>query len=216
MNKTSFLSRMLFIALSLATVSSFAGVAATLSPASLLSLVRQNYNQETPIEAKLTLTIYWSVREKEEKKQGRIILAPGDRFRVTVGNETFVSNGATLWTYNSKANQVVIRLLADVDLALHPSRLFTTYIGSCPFREKGRTNGTALLSWKSDSSSAAYTSIRVWVQVKTGSITKCILTDRNKNLFTYTFTGTIFGKKIPQEAFEFVIPNNARVVDSRK
>jgi outer membrane lipoprotein-sorting protein len=42
------------------------------------------------------------------------------------------------------------------------------------------------------------------------------MTDRNKNLFTYTFTGTVFGKKASKEAFDFVIPKSARVVDSRK
>ena len=200
----------------IATPPSFAGSDATISPSSLLTIVRRNYNQETPIESKLTQTIYWSVREKEDKKQGSIVLAPGDCFRVTVGSETYVSDGKTIWTYNSKANQVVIRNLADVDLALHPSRLFVSYIGVYPFREKERTNGMALLSWSTDSSTVPYTSIRVWVQIKTGTITKCVMTDRNKNLFTYTFTNTVFGKKVPKEAFDFVIPKNAQVVDSRK
>lgn len=181
----------------------------------LLSLIRKNYNPITPFETKLSLNIYWSVREKEEKKQGSLLLAPGDRFRVTVGNETYVSDGTTLWTYNAGANQVIIETLADVDPSIHPSRLFMTYIEKCPFREQGQSNGTAQLSWKSDSSSAAYASIRIWVQLKTGTITKCIMTDRNKNLFTYTFTGTVFGKKAPGEAFDFVIPDKARVIDKR-
>ena len=195
---------------------SFAGSDTAISPSPLLSLVRKNYNPQTPFETKLNLTIYWSVREKEEKKQGSILLAPGDRFRVTVGNDTYVSDGTTLWTYNSRANQVVIKPLADVDLSIHPSRLFVTYIGRCLFREQELNDGVAKLSWKSDSSSAAYTSMVVWVQVKTGSITKCIMTDRNKNLFTYIFTGTVFGKKAPKGAFDFVIPNNAQVVDTRE
>lgn len=182
----------------------------------LLSLVRKQYNPNASVEAKVTLTIYWSVREKEEKKQGRLILAPGDRFHVTLGSETFVSNGSIVWDYNSAADQVVINRFADIDLSNSPSRLFAKYLLSCPFRELGRANGSAELSWKSDSSQAPYPSIRVWVQVATGTITKCEMTDRNGNLFTYTFTGTVFGKNASKETFDFVIPKSARVVDSRK
>lgn len=216
MKKTAVSLLVFSIVIILAAVSSFAGEETTLSPASLLTLVRRNYNLETPLESKLTLTIYWSVREKEEKKQGRILLAGNECFRVTVGNETFVSNGKTLWNYNSKANQVVIKDFGDVDPALHPSQLFSTYIGTCPFREKKRTVGTAQLSWSTDSSGSAYTTIRLWVEIKTGTILKCALTDRNNNIFTYSFTGTVFGKRAPKEAFDFVIPKGARVVDSRK
>jgi hypothetical protein len=216
MNDPTRIFMLLLNAVLIAAPPSFAGSESAISPSSLLTLVRHNYNTETPIESKLTLNIYWSVREKEEKKQGSILLAPNERFRVAIGNETFVSNGKTIWTYNGKANQVVIGDLADVDLAVHPSRLFMTYVGTCPFHEKERKNGTALFTWNGDSSAIAYTSIRLWVRVKTGTIMKCSLTDSNGNIFTYTFSNTAFGERAPKEAFDFVIPNGARVVDSRK
>ena len=182
----------------------------------LLELVRKNYNPQTSLSTKFDLTIYWSVREKEEKKVGSIVLSPGDRFRVAVGGETFVSNGETLWDYSAKANQVVIKRLADVDKSSLPSQIFSAYIISCPFSEKERKGDVAKLTWKSDSAKAQYTAIDVWVQAKSGTITKCVMTDRNGNLFTYTFTKTVFGKKIPNEEFEFAIPTNARVIDMRK
>lgn len=214
LNKVYLLAGIFTAVLTSATPSLSAG--SDTSPSPLLSLVRKNYNKDTPMEADLALSIYWSVREKEEKKQGRIALAPGDCFRVTIGSETYVSDGKTLWDYNSRANQVVIKLLADVNLTLHPSSIFTNYIDACPFREQERKNETALLSWKTDSASAPYSSIRVWVRIKTGIITKCEMVDRNKNLFTYTFSGTVIGKKAPGEAFDFVIPKSAQVIDSRK
>lgn len=214
MNKTAAVSRIFLTGIIVAIASAFADI--TPSPLPLIELIRRQYNPGTPLETNFSLSIYWSVREKEEKKQGAFILAPGDRFRVTLGNETFVSNGTTLWSHNGKANQVVVKALADVDLALHPSRLFTTTIGSYPFRESRRKGGITVLLWDRDSSTAAWTSIRLWVQTATGTIFKCVLTDRNNNIFTYSFSGTVFGKKTSPGAFEFVIPKNARVVDSRK
>ena len=187
------------------------------SSSPLLSLIRKNYNPQTPLSTKFTLTLYWSVREKEEKKQGSILLAPGDRFKVKAGEETFVSNGTAFWQYNDKANQVVVKPLAEVDRSTLPSQLFAGYIGACSFREVERKGGTALLSWKDDSAhSAYYTAIKVWVSIKNGCITKCALTDRNGNVFTYTFAATTFGKKFKNEEFEFAIPKNARIIDMRK
>ena len=215
MNRTAFASRLFCIALVIAIDSPFAAPAAC----PVLTLIRKNYCPATALETRLSQTIYWSVREKEEKNSGSVVLAPDDCFRVMVGNETWVSNGITLWTFNSKANQVVVRKLADVDPALLPTHLFAAYFATLPFREQKRAEGgTTELLWKSDSvakTGPPYTSIRIWATAN-GCITKCVLTDRSDNLFTYSFTGTVFGKKAPKETFDFVIPKSARVVDSQK
>jgi len=191
-------------------------VAATpdsLSP--LLSLVRKNYNPETSLSTKFSLTIYWSVREKEEQKQGRIILAPGDRFRVTVSGETFVSNGETFWHCSAGANQVTIKQLATVDRAMLPSQIFARYIAAYSFRELERKKGMVLLAWKCDSGSTPYSAIRMEAKATSGRISRCVMTDRNNNTFTYVFTGTTFGKKYARETFDFTIPKDTRIVDLR-
>ncbi len=185
----------------------------SLSP--LLTLLRKNYNPETPLSTKFSLTIYWSVREKEEKKLGRIVLAPGDKFRVTVGGETFVSNGKTFWHYSAQANQAVVKGLADVDRATLPSQIFARSIAVYPFREQERKKNTVLFAWKGDSAGAPYTAIRLWVQETSGQITRCVMTDHNDNTFTYIFSATAFGKKYSKETFEFAVPENARTVDMR-
>lgn len=188
--------------------------ATTVSP--LLSLLRKNYNPETPLSAKFSLTIYWSVREKEEKKKGTIILAPGDRFRITLGSETFVSNGETFWQYSPTTNQVVVKRLADVDRTALPSRILDRSIAGYPFREVERKKDLVRLAWKSDSAGAPYSHIVVWVQETDGTISRCVMTDRNENTFTYVFSATTFGKNISKERFEFELPKNARIIDMRK
>ncbi|MBN2188051.1 MAG: outer membrane lipoprotein carrier protein LolA [Chitinispirillaceae bacterium] len=188
--------------------------AAAVSP--LLSLLRKNYGPESSLSTKFTLTIYWSVREKEEKKKGRILLASGDRFRVTIDKETFVSDGETFRHYTAGANQVVVRNLADVDRSALPSQIFFRYITAFPFREAGRGKGRARFAWKSDSGETRYREIAVDVLKKDGRITGCVLTDKNDNVFTYTFSSTVFGKKHAKEGFVFNVPKNARIVDMRQ
>jgi outer membrane lipoprotein-sorting protein len=188
------------------------------SPVSpLLSLLRKNYSAETTLSTKFTQTIYWSVREKEEKKKkGSICLAPKDRFRVTIGSETFVSSGETFWQHSAGTNQVVIKKLADVDRSAFPSEIFARYLSACPFREVGRKKDVVLFSWKSDSVETLYREIQVAVKEKAGLITRCVMTDHNGNIFTYAFSATVFGEKFPRERFEFNAPENARIVDMRQ
>jgi outer membrane lipoprotein-sorting protein len=186
------------------------------TPSPLISLLRKNYDLSQSIATHYALTIYWSVRDKEEKRQGNISLAPGDRFCITAGDERFVSNGATYWHYTPQANQVVIKNLKEVDLSLLPSQLFARFIVSCPFKQVRSEKGVAEFIWTSDSTGAPYRSIIVKVKEKDGRIATCVMTDRNGNLFTYTFTATALGKKIPGRTFEFAIPKSARIVDLRK
>ena len=206
---------LLFLVMVIAVSSVYSDTTATaLSP--LLSLLRKNYNPETPLSTKFSLTIYWSVREKEEKKKGMIELAPGDRFRITIGSETFVSNGETFWQYSPKTNQVVVKRLADVDRTALPSRILDRSIAEYPFREVERKKDLVQLAWKSDSADAPYSHIVVWVQEEAGTISRCVMTDRNDNTFTYVFSATTIGKNIPRERFEFEQPKSARIVDMRK
>jgi outer membrane lipoprotein-sorting protein len=182
----------------------------------LLSLLRKNYSAETTLSTKFTLTVYWNVREKEEKKKGRICLAPGDRFRVTIGDETFVSSGETFWQHSAGTNQVIIKKLADVDRSALPSQIFGTYLSAYPFREVGRKKDVVVFAWKSDSRETHYREIQVAVKEKAGRITRCVLTDHNGNTYTYAFSATVFGEKIPKERFEFNVPKDARIVDVRQ
>ena len=205
-----------FILLSILFIVSsiFAATPDSLSP--LLSLVRKNYSPETSLSAKFSQTIYWNVREKEEKRKGRICLAPGDKFRVTIDKETIVSNGETFWQYSAGANQVVMKKIADVDRSALPSQIFARYLLAYPFREVERKKNIVQFSGKSDSAGAPYKEIRLWVRETGGQLTRCVLIDRNDNTFTYAFTAMVFGKNLPRETFEFDVPKNARIVDMRK
>jgi outer membrane lipoprotein-sorting protein len=200
--------------MSVAGGSVFSDTAASSSP--LLSLLRSNYSPGTALSTKFTLTIYWNVREKEEKKKGRIWLAPGDRFRVEIDNETFVCDGGTFRHFSAGTNQLVVRRLADVDRSTLPSQIFAKYVASFPFSEVERKKGTAVFAWRCDSGETRYREIRITADEKGRRITRCACTDHNGNTFTYDFKATVFGGKQPKERFEFDAPEDARVVDMRQ
>ena len=57
------------------------------SSSPLLSLIRKNYNPQTPLSTKFTLTLYWSVREKE-------LLDVLDKYRKNDGNYDCIVSGS--------------------------------------------------------------------------------------------------------------------------
>jgi outer membrane lipoprotein-sorting protein len=208
--------RALALLITAAVFSSAGAGSAAAPPSPLFSLLRTNYGPDASLSAKFTLTIFWSVREKEEKIKGRIWLAPDDRFRVNIGKETYVSDGETFRHYTAGANQLVIRDLADVDRSSLPSQILARYVAAYPFREVGREKGLVKFGWKSDSAGARYRTMEVDVEKKGGRIVRCVLTDNNGNVFTYLFSSTVFGEKVTKERFAFNAPKNARVVDMRQ
>jgi outer membrane lipoprotein-sorting protein len=197
------------------TASVFSATVDTVS-SSLLALVGRNYGPDVPLSAGFTQTIYWSVREKEERKKGKIWLAPGDRFRVEAGGEVFVSDGETFRHFSPQTGQLVVRRLSDVDRSSLPSQIFERYIASLPFRRVGGKRGVAAFEWKGGPAETPYREIRVEVREKDRRITRCVLTDRNGNTFTYGFSATVSGKRIADERFKLDAPENARIVDMRE
>ncbi len=183
----------------------------------VMKLVRKNYDGSTTINSQFDLTIYWSVREKEERKSGELFLSPGEKFRVNLGKETFVSDGKTYWQYSEKNNQLVIRNLGDIDLSMQPSHLLSTFLSGRTFTQKSSKDGVVQLEWIGNpEESDDYRSVSVSIEEKSGIVKTLKLIDKNENINTYTFKKTVLGKSLPKDAFRFTPPKGTEVHDLRE
>jgi outer membrane lipoprotein-sorting protein len=181
---------------------------------SLLTQLKKKYSTSSTIKADVQLKVWWQVREKEETKKGSLLLTSGDKFRVTLGNEIFVSDGATCYQYHTVTKLLQIKNLRDIDKSMLPSHIITSFIATYPLKEGSRTDKEVHLVWKADSSSSPYKSIDITVDSK-NNMKSLVLTDSNDNVFTYTFSKTEFGGTVPKGAFEFETPSDAQVNDAR-
>jgi outer membrane lipoprotein-sorting protein len=184
---------------------------------SVMALLRKNYGGGGAVTATFDLSIYWSIREKEEKKSGELLVAPGNKFRVTLGKEAFVSDGKTFWQYSEKNAQVVVRDFSDIDPSAVPSKFLLSFLSDRAFAEKARSGPTVELFWegKGAPSGGDYTAITAVVEEKTGVIKTLKLTDKNENIHTYAFKKTVFGKPPKDDVFQFKIPKGAEALDMR-
>ena len=185
----------------------------------IMSQVRKNYNGTNALSASFDLSIYWSVREREEKKSGELAVASGDRFRVSLGKEVFVSDGKTYWQYSEKNSQVVVRNFSDIDAATLPSKFLMSFMSNRKFEEKKREGGTVELAWRGggkETYADGYTAITAVVDEKSGIIKTLKLTDKNDNVHTYAFRKTVFDKSPKDGVFQFTAPKGVEVVDMRE
>jgi len=192
--------------------------AAAKEPAAM-ALLRKNYSGTGAVTATFDLSIYWSVREKEEKKSGELLIAPGNKFKVTLGKEAFISDGKIFWQYSERNAQVVVRKFSDIDQSTVPSRFLLSFLSNHAFTEKQRNGSIVELSWdgkgKAGGVDGDYTAITAVVDEKTGVIKTLKLTDKNDNVHTYVFKKTTFGKPPKDDTFQFKAPKGVEVVDMR-
>jgi outer membrane lipoprotein-sorting protein len=185
-----------------------------------MAVLRKNYSGGNAVTATFDLSIYWNVREKEEKKSGELLIAPGNKFRVTLGKEVFVSDGKVFWQYSEKNSQVVIRNFSDIDESTVPSRFLLSFLSNRAFAERQRNGSAVELFWdgkgKSTGVAGDYTSITAVVDEKTGVIKTLKLTDKSDNINTYTFKKTAFDKPPKEDVFQFKPPRGAEVLDMRE
>lgn len=181
---------------------------------SVLNDLRSKYNDSAALEIVFDVTIYWSVREKEDKLSGHAWLARGDRFKLESGNVLYSSDGRTYWQYNKQTNQVIIKNLLDVDLSILPSQMFTDYVQNYTYRIASLGNDRTVLK-STGVPSGHVQSITITVKTKTNTIESIVVNDKNGNRSTYTISKIRAGIKLTDDNFVFEIPKGANVFDSR-
>ncbi len=183
----------------------------------VMKLILKKYTSGSFIEAQFQLHTWWSVRERDETKKGRIFLAPQNSFRVELGNDILVSDGTTYWQYNKAGKQVVIDNFCNLELSYHPSQLLSAFLTGYSYKEVETSAAGTVLKWSADDSTKSqYKEIEIRVITKSGEVQQLKITDRNDNIQTYSFKKTVFGAKIPKEVFTFEVPEDAQVLDNRK
>ncbi|HAJ78238.1 MAG TPA: hypothetical protein DCO75_00580, partial [Fibrobacteres bacterium] len=137
----------------------------------IMKTVRSMYSDNASIEISFNLHIFWKIREKEETKSGRIILARGEKFCVEIGASAWVSNGETLWQYSPDENggQVVIKRLSDVDASALPSKLLSAYLDKYSYKLKEERKGVSIVECLPGETKQNSDALRIQISIETKS-----------------------------------------------
>jgi len=167
--------------------------------------------QKEAVDIAFNFELYWSVREKTEKKKGTLVLAEKNRFDLTLGNSRWVSDGKTFWQYDQSKKQAIVRSVSKVDLSMNPSQMFDRFLGRS-FKVV-KINGSEILRWEGNDKE--YRQIDVKLSSDRKRIESLKFVDLENNESRYRFTKMTFLKSVPSNRFSFVIPKGTEVMDER-
>ena len=161
-----------------------------------------------PVQIDFEQRTYWHVRERESRVRGKIILGEGNKFNISTGRMTYISNGETFWEYNNRQRQVTVQKITPSLSKSIPTELLKL-LRSADFTESTSRAGNSVI-WQ-DEHSRENGFDRVEVFYTDSQITRIITNDIDSNITTFTFDKVVFLPEVSDDVFNFVIPQGAQV-----
>jgi len=158
-----------------------------------------------------------------EEMSGHILIE-GNSFNLDLGDYVIISDGTTVWTYDTEANECYIddaEML--IEEGMDPSKIFTIWEDDFKTELKGTVdvNGTQckhINLYPNDSSEKTYHTIQLFVKGQTNyEIVKMLVKGREGNNTEYNIKSFKTGIEIPDGTFQFNESNypGVELVDNR-
>lgn len=173
-----------------------------------------------------TLSVHFESRyialgsEDVQVDAGRLYIAKGGRFRTETNQQTIVSDGQSVWMYNSLENQVIIRdLESGADDIVTPQKLLYEYPDRYHIQDVvedmhcGLPCDRLVLVPKEETDPARQ--LQVWIDRPENLTRKFLLEDLADNITVFEFEAFRLNENLPEETFRFTPPEGAEVIDMR-
>lgn len=185
----------------------------------ILNAVQKKYSSVKNISAdfiqKRTLRFGNSIQEE----LGKIIISSDDKYKIETETQTLVTDGATVWVYSHVRNQVLIgtNTTTEMNFSLNKFLLgLPADYSAVLLSAKDSLYVLQLRSLKKKPDPLMPSVFTVKIRKKDFLISVVEYLDRNKTKTEITLANILINQKLPKQYFEFRIPANTAVVDTRK
>ncbi len=189
------------------------------NPTSALKDIQKHYRDVKTLQAGFTESFKWQMTGETVNREGKIIVAEKNRFRVDTPEQVMVSDGTNLYRFNRQRNQVMIEPAGKAE-ALLPNKILLRFaedfqaIEISPLAVEGR-EGYRLELKPDDPDKALLASATLWVTSADLTVQRIKLIDLNGNSTTYTLRDIHFDQPIDSSAVSFTLPAGAELFDLR-
>ncbi len=183
---------------------------------SVIKNLQAKFNKISNLTADFSQDIIGSSGKKEMTIQGKFYYEKGNKFRVELKNILIVSNGKTLWNYNKKFNQVVIKKLnGDASNFMlqkfifdYPKKSNVKLVKNNSLK-KGYSVILTPLNKKFQ-----FKSIQIWTN-KTYTIKKIGIKNYNNVTINIQFDHIRLNSSLKDKLFNFKTPKGSKIIDFR-
>lgn len=188
------------------------GQAAAQSPEAVARTLQQRYRQVQTVTADFVQT------SGGQRLTGRLQVR-GEAFRMTIGQQTLVTDGRTLWSYSPDDEQVVVQAYDARQTGFSIGQLFTDYLRV--FRPVGATRATIggvrhdVLTLRPRDSGSTVRDATLYVRSADAIPTRVRVRDTNGTLHAFDLSRVQLNTTLPASTFRFTPPRGTEVVDLR-
>lgn len=175
----------------------------------IFSAVQKKYADGTSLRVKFIM--------KSEDIRGSLVLKRGNKYILELSGRTIISNGKTVWNYNTTEKKVVISDFRDNPDNISPERIFMNFPrGYKPSLTVEKNTNDLLLSLTPAKSRDQISDMqRVGMKLSKDLKLKNIAIFDGSTLHEWDITSIIPDAGVPDSAFEWKVPQGVQVIDLR-
>ena len=153
---------------------------------------------------------------------GTMVYGRGNKFRIDFSKQTLVSNGATTWTWNPSANQVVISKTASGGGRLTPNDILRSFPGDYATELKGSDKVNNRDVWvvrctpRAGNTIGDVTEAILYIDKKTYRFQQVAVTSPSLGKATIRIITANYNLRPAESTFTFQPPQGAKVIDLSK
>ena len=173
----------------------------------ILKEVTEKTNTYNSIKLKFTYRMENPEADIDEMTGGDV-LVNGDKYRLNISGQTVISNGETIWTIISDAEEVQINSVDEGEEAFSPTKMLTTY--SENYKSKLMPKITSLdgkevyaINLIPDDKKA-FTHVHLFIDKKKMQLYSIEIFDKNGSVYTYKITEFVPNVPLNAQDFKFI------------
>ena len=186
----------------------------------IISEVQDKYNDMKYLTAVFKQVETFKLTGSQTESVGKIYIVDGEKYRFESEDQVIVTDGKSIWTYNSMSKQLLIDEVRENSGALIPRDLLFKYPQKyfATLLSESEEDNKKLYLIRLDPKDEVYgyvKSIKIWVEDDEWIIHKIESTDINGNKSIYEITNQDTKSKIDPDMFQIVPSDGMDVFDNR-
>jgi len=186
----------------------------------IVSKIQKKYGSLHDLSVNFTENVRFGVTKTEQNFKGKLLMKRGNHYRIDMEQQTIVTDGKSVWSYNKVNNQLFIDTYKDDPRSFSPDKVLVNIAGNYSATVLGKENlggvETTIVKLAPKESKASLKWMKVWVDPDEMIMKQVQVLDLSENLMTYRIEKVEINKGIPDEEFSYEAPPpDASIIDLR-
>ena len=186
---------------------------------SIVSSLQKKYDNVKDISISFVQNVQFAVTQNTQTFSGTLVMKKGNKYRIEMEQQTIVTDGTTVWTFNKANNQVFIDKYKNDSQSFSPDKILTNlpdnYTAEILGKEKHGDHDLTILKLLPKKTRMNIKWMKVWVDTDSWTMKKIQVFDASENLWTYDVNDVRMDTGVADTQFHFDAPAGVDVIDLR-